>query len=83
MRFLRVLAFRCKALQLIYKVTLQFHLTVFIEWSISRCSITASVGVGTNAGETFARDGRSKNCYQGVGQEHTNAVYRITDLPKW
>ena len=36
---------------------------------------------GENAGKTFAQLGESKDCYQGVGKKHTNAVYRIEDLP--
>ncbi|KAL9979967.1 hypothetical protein ACROYT_G008494 [Oculina patagonica] len=36
---------------------------------------------GPNAGETFARDGPSEECYEGVGKRKTNAVYRIEDLP--
>jgi len=36
---------------------------------------------GANAGETFARDGESKDCWQGVGKKNTNAVYRIENLP--
>ena len=36
---------------------------------------------GPNAGETFARDGPSKDCYEGVGKKKANAVYRIEDLP--
>ena len=55
---------------------------MFIDWSISRCSTTASVGVEKNAGETYAKDGRSKKgCTDGVGKEKANAVYRITNLP--
>ena len=36
---------------------------------------------GPDAGETFARDGNSEDCYEGVGKRKTNAVYRIEDLP--
>jgi len=36
---------------------------------------------GPDAGETFARDGPSEACYEGVGKTKTNAVYRIEDLP--
>lgn len=36
---------------------------------------------GPGAGETFARDGPSEACYEGVGKKKTNAVYRIEDLP--
>lgn len=36
---------------------------------------------GPGAGETFARDGPSDACYEGVGKKKTNAVYRIEDLP--
>ncbi|KAJ7387554.1 hypothetical protein OS493_000885 [Desmophyllum pertusum] len=36
---------------------------------------------GKDAGETFARDGPSKECYAGVGKKGINAVYRIEDLP--
>lgn len=36
---------------------------------------------GPNAGETFAREGPSTNCYEGVGKRKTNAVYRIENIP--
>lgn len=36
---------------------------------------------GPDAGKTFARDGESDKCYQGIGLESTNAVYRIENLP--
>lgn len=36
---------------------------------------------GENAGKTFAKDGVSKDCYEGVGKNRANAVYRIEDIP--
>lgn len=36
---------------------------------------------GPNAGKTFARDGESDKCYNGVGMKNANAVYRIENLP--
>ena len=36
---------------------------------------------GLDAGKTFARDGPSEACYEGVGEKKANAVYRIEDLP--
>lgn len=36
---------------------------------------------GANAKKTFAKYGESENCYQGVGMEKTNAVYRLEDMP--
>ena len=37
---------------------------------------------GANAGKTFAKDGVSKDCYEGVGKNRANAVYRIEDIPR-
>ena len=36
---------------------------------------------GPNAGKTYARDGTSKKCWNGVGKQETNAVYRLEDMP--
>lgn len=36
---------------------------------------------GANASQTFAKYGESDQCYQGVGKEKTNAVYRVEDMP--
>lgn len=36
---------------------------------------------GPSAGKTFARDGHSDKCWNGVGQQWSNAVYRIEDMP--
>ena len=36
---------------------------------------------GTDSGKTFARDGPSEDCYEGVGEKKANAVYRLEDLP--
>ena len=36
---------------------------------------------GANSKQTFAKYGESDKCYQGVGMEQTNAVYRLEDIP--
>ncbi|CAH3179044.1 unnamed protein product [Porites lobata] len=36
---------------------------------------------GANSKQTFAKYGESDKCYQGVGMEKTNAVYRLENMP--
>ncbi|XP_031570928.1 uncharacterized protein LOC116305210 [Actinia tenebrosa] len=36
---------------------------------------------GPSAGKTFARNGPSNKCWNGVGQQWANAVYRVEDMP--
>ena len=37
---------------------------------------------GENAGKTFAKDGPTDKCYEGVGKRKANAVYRIENIPR-
>lgn len=36
---------------------------------------------GKKDGKTFASYGKSTECWSGVGKAHTNAVYRVEDMP--
>ena len=57
------------------------HLYFFYRYEYFSVQFYGECWSGPDAGKTFARDGESDKCYQGIGLESTNAVYRIENLP--
>jgi len=67
---------RCKVLQLI---TVSFDCVHRYEYF--GLQYYGECWSGPNTGETYAKNGRSKQCVHGVGKNKANAVYRVTNLP--
>lgn len=64
-----------------YEKTILLYLIVIHRLEYFGVQFYGECWSGPDAGETFARDGTSEDCYEGVGKRKTNAVYRIEDLP--